>query len=95
MPYEEMIKVIKSNDSSDIYELLDYIEEKIHSNYPREEIKKHLLDCIFVKEYEEKHKEGVKKYEKNLFQRLRKYFDKEIELSGFVENIRNINGYSF
>ena len=74
MPYEEMIKVIKSNDSSDIYELLDYIEEKIHSNYPREEIKKHLLDCIFVKEYEEKHKEGVKKYEKNLFQRLRKLF---------------------
>ena len=74
MPYEEMIKVIKSNDSSDIYELLDYIEEKIHGNYPREELRLHLLDCIFIKEYEEKQREGVKTYEKSLFQRFRKLF---------------------
>ena len=74
MPYEEMIKVIKSNDSSDIYKLLDYIEEKIHGNYPREELRLHLLDCIFIKEYEEKQREGVKTYEKSLFQRFRKLF---------------------
>ena len=74
MPYEEMIKVIKSNDSSDIYELLDYIEEKIHGNYPKEELRLHLLDCIFIKEYEEKQREGVKTYEKSLFQRFRKLF---------------------
>ncbi len=37
---------------------------------PREEIKKHLLDCIFVKEYEEKHKEGVKTYEKKFISKI-------------------------
>ena len=32
---------------------------------------------------------------KIFFKDLEKYYDKEIEISGFVENIRNINGYSF
>ena len=74
LPYDEMIRLVEKSNTSDFYELLDYIEDKINGYYPREEIKKHLLDCIFVKEYEEKHKEGVKTYEKNLFQRFRKLF---------------------
>ena len=66
-PYEQIIE--KTDDfNKDIFTLLDELD----LDYPRKEIKEHLLDCIFIKEYEEKHKEGVKTYEKNIFQRLRK-----------------------
>ena len=74
LPYDEMIRLVEKSNTSDIYELLDCIENKIYDYYPREEIKEHLLDCIFIKEYEEKLKEGVKTYEKNIFQRFRKLF---------------------
>ena len=74
LPYDEMIRLVEKSNTSDIYELLDCIENKIYDYYPREEIKEHLLDCIFIKEYEENHKEGVKTYEKNIFQRFRKLF---------------------
>ena len=68
-PYEQIIE--KTDDfNKDIFTLLDELD----LDYPRKEIKEHLLDCIFIKEYEEKHKEGVKTYEKNIFQRLRKLF---------------------
>ena len=74
LPYDEMIRLVEKSNTSDIYELLDYIEDKMYNYYPREEIKEHLLDCIFIKDYEEKNKEGVKTYEKNIFQRFRKLF---------------------
>lgn len=74
LPYDEMIRLVEKSNTSDFYELLDYIEDKMYNYYPREEIKEHLLDCIFIKDYEEKNKEGVKTYEKNIFQRFRKLF---------------------
>lgn len=74
LPYDEMIRLVEKSNTSDFYELLDYIEDKMYDYYPREEIKEHLLDCIFIKDYEEKNKEGVKTYEKNIFQRFRKLF---------------------
>jgi hypothetical protein len=74
LPYDEIIRLTEKINTNDIYELLDYIGNEIHDYYPREEIKEHLLNCIFVKGYEEKHKEGVKTYEKNIFQRFRNLF---------------------
>lgn len=74
LPYDEMIRLVEKSNTSDFYELLDYIEDKMYNYYPREEIKEHLLDCIFIKDYEEKNKEGVKTYEKSIFQKFRKLF---------------------
>ena len=39
--YDEMIRLMEKINTSDFYELLDYIEDKMHDYYPREEIKEH------------------------------------------------------
>lgn len=67
-PYEQVLKDLGECDN-DNYKFLNKFEEY----YLRDELKEHLLDCLFMKEYEDKYSAEKKAfYTKSIFQRFRK-----------------------